>query len=531
MPCWPRCCRSVGDKDQLRAKDSAVSNDSGSAQPEEAFQDWQIGGKYKVLQSTTLWTLPKILSNRVCDLFSQDLVSVIQIETVSDGASRSSRWALVVPPQRELGAGWMLLDGALGKAPLAKRRSAGSWDVPGRYHARHYALLRASPSLSSKEIAEIKPGEEVLVVKLGLNPSEEHEPVRVRAQVKTERGDIGWLSLENSSGTALLDATNLLSTHAVDVHARSLHAELHGTWTPATPSIRRSWKTSIGDFPWEVGGVYRVLEEIPLEENAGVTRRNKRCLLASTLVEVQDLTSHPCDDLGSCPFAKVIVQEGEHEGKEGWLRCADKDGRDLIDIRDQHEHYRVLNEISAKPNSPQSSPVKPKGRRSGPANADNLLTICQSAAKTGVNELPSSWLATDVGGSPLATYELGGEEDRPIDPDPSEQIDDGLTCGHCVCRVLPSDTHHPTVWTAHKTPHPLPVAASTLKVQPLSTSDFERWVHGVFASFDPSNAEQVPELLSKYQGAEPDLVRSLCRRYKVRPPQAWHRVASEEYVL
>eukprot|EP00930_Biecheleria_cincta_P040461 TRINITY_DN27721_c0_g2_i1.p1 TRINITY_DN27721_c0_g2~~TRINITY_DN27721_c0_g2_i1.p1 ORF type:complete len:535 (-),score=76.68 TRINITY_DN27721_c0_g2_i1:47-1651(-) len=534
MRCWPRCCRSAPrneDQDQPLANDPAVLVPAEAANPsldvqEEAALDWQTGGKYKVLQPTTLWTLPRARSEKICDLFPQDLVSVIQVETVGGGPRGALRWALVVPPQRELGAGWLLLDDASGNDPLDKRRSAGSWDVPGRYYARHSAVLRTSPSLISKEISEVKPGDEVLVVKLGLNPKEESDPVRLRAQVKTHRGEVGWLSLENSSGTALLDTTNLLSRDVVDVHKRSLHAEMTGTWTPNTPTIGRSLMNGTGNIPWHVGGVYRTLEDLPLLERPEAAGRDKQVLSGGTLVGVQEVADRSCDDLGHCPFVRVTVQDGPQEGKKGWLRCAAKDGHDLVDTRDQHEHHQVLDEIAAVSGpspSYNSVPASPNNL----ANSLYLTTICQAVPQAHEQQGP----ATNDVGLPLATHEICAE-DRPMALDPGEQIDDAMACGHCSCRILPADKSHPTIWTTdHDSMHPLPVAPLSLQVQPLSSADFEAWVNGVYASSDRTEAVQVPDLLAKYRGKEPELVRSLCRRYQVGTPKSWYRVASESRKL
>lgn len=530
MPCWPRCCRSAPkdqDQDQLVADDPVVVVPAEAASPrpdvqEEACLDWQTGGKYKVLQPTTLWTLPRAKSEKISDLFPEDLVSVIQVETVGGGPRGALRWVLVVPPQRELGAGWLLLDDASGTDPLDRQRSAGSWDVPGRYYARHSAVLRTSPSLISKEISEIKPGDEVLVVKLGVNPKEEPDPVRLRAQVKTQRGEVGWLSLENSSGTALLDTINLLSKDVVDVHKRSLHAEMTATWTPNTPSIRRSLINGTGSIPWHAGGVYRILEDIPLLERPEAAGRGKQVLPGGTLVGVEEVGDRPCDDLGHCPFVRVTVQDGCLAGKKGWLRCAANDGHDLVDIRDQHEHHRVLDEITAVLGPHNSVPASPNNL----ANSLNLTTICQAVPQAHDHQLP-----TNPVGLPLATHEICAE-DRPMGLDPEEQFDDAMACGHCVCRVLPAHKSHPTIWTTdHDSSHPLPVAPPSLEVQPVSSADFERWVNSVHASSERTDAAQVPDLLAKYRGEEPDLVRSLCRRYKVRPPKSWYRVASEEHEL
>lgn len=539
MVCWPRCCRSAPKDQDLPFADvaavsaAAAASASPTSSPrakEEVYLDWQVGGKYKVLQQATLWTLPRASSDKICDLFPSDLVSVIQIEKVS-GTRGTLRWALVVAPQRELGSGWLLLDDASGKDILDKRRAVGSWDVPGRYHARHSAVLRTAPSLISKEISEVKPGDEVLVVKLGLNPKEESDPVRLRAQVKTHRNEVGWLSLENSSGTALLDTINLLSEDVVDVHKRSLHAELLGNWTQNTPSLKRSLMDGTGGIPWHAGGVYRVLEDIPLLEKPEAAGRNKDSLPGGTLVGVQEVATRPCDDLGHCPFVRVTVQEGRQEGKKGWLRCAAKDGHDLVDTRDQHEHHQVLAALSGP--SHNSVPASPK-QKDNLANSVDLTTICQAVpqAHGQRQQLPSNGQATNHAGLPLATHEIIAE-DKPMDPEPGEQSgDDGLACGHCVCRVLPSDKSHPTIWTtSHEPVHPLPIAPPTLAVQPLSALDFEKWVNGVYASSDQTNAAEVQGLLDTYHGREPDLVWSLCRNYRAKPPKSWYRVASEEHEL
>merc|ERR1712129_585611 len=94
-----------------------------------------------------------------------------------------------------------------------------------------------------------------------------------------------------------------------------------------------------GEFvPWEVGGRYRVLEDLTARDRPELTSTEQFKIPAGTVATVMDIQWAECAYLGWCPCALVLTEEGR---PQGWVRCAAKDGRDLMDTRDQLEFEKV----------------------------------------------------------------------------------------------------------------------------------------------------------------------------------------------
>jgi len=417
---------------------------------------------------------------------------IVQFEATSEVAFRGARWARVL--SQKLGApGWLLLEADSNL--LERRPSNGSFEVPGRYFVCHAAALRKELSLFSQEIAKVKPGEEVLLLRLGLSETAgEAEAAQVCGQMKAEGGEIGWLSLE-SGGVPQLDTTNLLGPGVADVYRQSLAAETRRTGA-VLPSVRHSILGS-DRRPWEVSMNYRTLEELPLMESPKTTESLGKggpappVVPGGSLVHVLQIQSIKCDDLPTCPFARVSVEDGLQKGLQGWLRCSAKDGRDLVDTRDQLECNQILKRLRLGVPSEKGTPQTPKiNAQAGPASLSRLRGEVdpEDAVVEGYSSLN--------------------------DPD--------IACSHCVCSLLPPERNHPTLLAVHE-PAPLVEAGSALEgLEPLPRADLERWVQNVYKRYNPRQISKVPDLLKDFEGQERSLVEKTCEKYRIDAPATWH---------
>jgi len=148
---------------------------------------------------------------------------------------------------------------------------------------------------------------------------------------------------------------------------------------------RLSQKTDSQDFsrdpmaaiPWKVGGQYRVLEKLQLRESVAFNSKKTQQLPVGTLVEINEISMLQCQHLGWCPCAKVSahssVTKSKLKERRGWIRCAGKDGRNLIDERDQLEFEKVTKRMRESGKEPerkvQISPHPPSQREIGDRNA------------------------------------------------------------------------------------------------------------------------------------------------------------------
>ncbi|CAE8686387.1 unnamed protein product [Polarella glacialis] len=524
--------------------ETSLPPDEGSHVPKEEDTEWHVGGKYQVLQGAQVKTIRNASSPDAFAIRPQDVVTLIHLEKPG---SDVKRWACILPQNRDLGAGWLLLSDP--SELLAKRRLKGSWEVPGRYIAKHSAVVRSGASLASDEIAEVKPGEEVLVVEIGASPSDGHKDeqvIRLRARVKTESDKIGWLSLENHTGTALFNSTNLLGQGVAEVHQHSLHAEANGLWNASVPPVHRSVHTDKAagkETPWRAGGNYRTLEQLRLLSKPGLETQTYgvlegQKLEAGSLVSVTEVRGMPCEHLGECPFVKVVVGDGPQKGYRGWLRCAASDGRDLVDTRDQLEHQQVVARIeqfermastktnASKPVSAQASPQPEK------AKVEKSMPPAQPAVAAGatVDQLPATWQpARETAPLPLSIREAAASEDQPAedeleeDPPPGGCSGNEAGCGIFSCRVLPPGK------SVHKAiPSPRKALAQSVPASwKPPAGQLESWVNSVYARYNPGKLLSVPDLLVKYKGKEPELVLQVSQKYRVTPPANWLCVAGD----
>jgi len=262
--------------------------------------------------------------------------------------TRQSKWT----------SGWATLGcirgdlaGGVADPPLTMRRLRGSWEFGGRYRILDKLVLRAGVELESETMRELQRNEEVLILELGL-VLRSAEP-RLRARVRTDTGELGWLTIEVPSSPPLLDSLNLLSQAAA-------RPSLFGK-----PSIKRHSKptrriTASGatedEEAWEVGGKYRVLMKTSLRKEAELNSPIVGLLRLGTLVTVEEIRKvqwHP-EMEGSLRLKVAFEPPSGTSCRSGWMSSTGNSGESLLDVRDQLEYQKLMGYQFAPP-SPRTA--------------------------------------------------------------------------------------------------------------------------------------------------------------------------------
>jgi len=349
---------------------------SSSLSPGEHALDehWQVGGKYQIVCNMPIWASPEINEQAFLSLFLGG-----HHATPNPNVSELSRDAIVlllcckeVPGRPPLGyvlpeqgcPGWILLEDWFnpGVITVHKVKMPGSWDMGARYAVLSGATVRADKKLSSDWVAELVPGDEVLVLELAMNTGDlEGCTLRLRMKISADTGALGWISPQNVNGEMLLYPVNLLGHDVVKLRRTasfktrkpslsftSLISPRGRQESPCAQSFsdalgkRKSFKVG-AELPWVVGGQYRILETGKLKEASLLNSRDICRIPAGSLVTISRLDTSPPD---FSPVALVTVQvEGYLNGCQGWIRCTAKDGHDLIDFRDQQQLSKVIRQL------------------------------------------------------------------------------------------------------------------------------------------------------------------------------------------
>merc|ERR1712129_448555 len=143
--------------------------------PEDS--DFRVGGRYKVRTAVTMRLSADLSSIRVGEVKAKDEVLLIAVDTCN-----GSEVGLVVPatPERP---GWIVLRApSQQQCSLVLRKLDGSWAMKARYRVSRPATLRGASSIQSDDLGEVSPGDEVLILNLGLDDGGEDKP-RLRAQI------------------------------------------------------------------------------------------------------------------------------------------------------------------------------------------------------------------------------------------------------------------------------------------------------------------------------------------------------------
>ncbi|CAE7718333.1 unnamed protein product [Symbiodinium pilosum] len=392
----------------------------------------------------------------------------------------------IVPDKVDSGVGYLKLDAKLAAAG-ALRRLPSSRVVPGRYLLKEACTLREGPSSQSQELVEVGPcersshdqlqsrqvmaGQEVLLFELACHPRASGK-CQVHARVKTQGRRIGWMPF-NDEEISKLGAINLLGP---DV---------------ATIGKAASEGLTSGRAPWQVGQFYRTLKEQPLLEEPVKAASPKELgrVPGGSLVQIQKAADTSTPELGRKLWLCISVADGKMSGSHGWLQSMEG-SEYLIDIRAQwSEEKLVIEELLAAELAPMSALRTTKiGKVSGERASQPPLEV----------------LGMDAQADSQPEHELEGH-------------DRDIACGFCTCRLLPIGRLHPTVRRDHDAG--LPPAPADSKA--LSTQDLRRWLTSVYSRFNPNLLPRVPEFMEKYQGKEPELVESVCGKYRVAAPPGW----------
>eukprot|EP00435_Cladocopium_sp_Y103_P052288 s2358_g16.t1 len=363
------------------------------------------------------------------------------------------------------------------KAVLRPKIDAGPM-VGGCYSLSKHVSLMKSPSKSSETQDTLKKQAKVLLLNLeestGVCAAFVHANQEVvlfelglsndvvTGRVKTcdeESSQTGWLNLQ-ISGSPVLDAVNLLGPEVAN----------------QPPSNRFKAAT------WQVGRQYRALETQALAEQPASASSSASCCrfgaskmaLRGSLVQLQQLQNA---DEGL--WMQVCVQDGPNAGQIGWIQS--KTDRLLVDSREQWEVERHAKPKVQEAMSPSGTIVKMADAKKNDA---------------------------------LAAYEIPDQTDEPIEEidrqDDADANKRQLSCGFCVCRLVPAERNHPTV--IHHSAMELPASPPHRRQEKLSSAELERWLRSIYLRYNPSLLPQVPEFIEKHKDTESLLVESLATR-------------------
>lgn len=310
-----------------------------------------------------IWDSPALNGDVIGELFSGDHIMLIRVLDLQDQGPYVAPVGYILPPYTiESGPGWLALEdtpsspgllsrGFADDGPIRKCRLPGSWSVKARYLVLSEAIVRLDRSLSSEWFGELKPGDEVLVLELGINDADDAgNKARFRMKVSTDAGLIGWISPQTWRGDLLLQPVDLLSPKVLDMvkmktgdsggfQQSLVEPAIRGTLKRTLTGTRQSWAKG-QEIPWKPGGQYRVLETQKVRESAILASREVCRLSAGGLVQINELDSSAVE---ACLSAHVtLVGDKPGKGRSGWIRCsAAKDGHDMIDTRDQLQYEKV----------------------------------------------------------------------------------------------------------------------------------------------------------------------------------------------
>lgn len=286
--------------------------------------------------------------------------------------------------------GWCALEGLddhAGQGPVAQGvPERGSWEVGGRYSIAGYsarrswlsaaccggvraaeapqrarrasvtgasaqqpaAVLRRGRELSSPGVCELGVAEEVLALEFAASFCEEggEEDPRLRARVRTDSGEVGWITVE-MPGEVILNPLNLYSVEAFKA----------GVLLSRGPVERRCVHDAVGEGvteghgqAWQ-NGKYRVLLDAPLLDDRS-SRRGYAW--RGSLVVVEEVQTH--QEGGHKRMRLRVRAEGSEPARgEGGCWITWLGGRrPPLDIRDHLEHQKFLTPSRPPPHQEES---------------------------------------------------------------------------------------------------------------------------------------------------------------------------------
>lgn len=335
-----------------------VLDRSREQQPQD--DEWRPGCRYKALEPFMLHTDPWPDSPSLGLVQHKEAALLLDLwqdgsdkpATLVDGGEAPDRplYGFVASTRRpEWRSGWVMMGGSSSSSgpKLGKQKQRGSWEVGGRYTVLGSPLLRAEQELESKQIGEVHKEEEVLIVQLALVMSN-GEP-RLRSRVRTDTGQLGWLTVELPWAGPLLRPLNLYSEEAL----RSLGPPKLRRLSDCN-GLRSSRITVSGSFEdsaqaWEIGGKYRLLSKVPFYVSPNFTSVSvksgvlKRGMLLEVREKADVMALGTSGEKINCSVAFVKVT-GNNGGKplEGWISLTGKNGKAILDARDHAEYDKVM---------------------------------------------------------------------------------------------------------------------------------------------------------------------------------------------
>jgi len=362
---------SEGPKRLSKLLKASVGIPSSADGPDE--DHWVVGGRYQVLQSTMLYARPDLSSEKLGNIRQKDNILLLALQNIQSQTSSGEVLLAYMANTKtpEWVCGWGQIEAsAETQQVLRRRRLSGSWEVGGRYIINGSPVLRSRIELESEALFDILPNEEVLILDLGL-VIRSGEP-RLRARVRTDAGDLGWLTIELPGGSALLEPLNLYSAEALHRRA-SVFGEKHKK-SGISNRVTLNGQIESSTQAWEAGGKYRLAERVVVHEEADPKSRVIGELRRGILVLVRAVDLQSGSDV---PIRLQIF--AENIDVIGWISPLTPNGEKLLDSRDHSEFEKlmILHQQQAQEQAEQelaAAPTAPEPPLPPPDNLPPALT-------------------------------------------------------------------------------------------------------------------------------------------------------------
>jgi len=176
------------------------------------------------------------------------------------------------------------------------------------------------------------------VLELGL-VLRDGEP-RLRAYVRTDAGQLGWLTVE-LPGESLLESVNLYSKASIGKPTLPWRPRLgSGTRRPTVARVTLAGGLEGTDEAWAAGGKYRIVGRTALHEDADLGSNIIGSLKVGTLVLVHEVCRVSTSPGQDGPVRLRVSAEGS--SSNGWISSTSSSGEVQIDVRDHLEYEKLL---------------------------------------------------------------------------------------------------------------------------------------------------------------------------------------------
>lgn len=327
----------------VRQRTPSIFVDDSSAVKTDAEKEWVIGSRYTIRHVMTLRESPELDSPQKHELDQGASVLLLVRRNTQRSSGQPVLRGLVQDTEGR--SGWCSFATSSGDKLLEKLSSRDSWQVGGRYNIMHPLTLRAEAELGSVFIRELTSGQELLLLEFGIAVRENGEPC-LRCKVHTRDGEVGWVSCQTPDCKHhLLSPVDLYDWDPKDLARSNLTKQM----TPAatrTNGARPSFKSAVtrewGSSPWELGGMYRILEEVTMRVGPDLDSYKSRNLKPGEKVTVKELREM------HRPSGEQVMRTRVEcdDGCVGWVSAEDRWGNCLLDVRDHLEFEKVQRRMS-----------------------------------------------------------------------------------------------------------------------------------------------------------------------------------------